>query len=340
MRSEAMTQPLETRNRSNEGRPVPSVAAKGDEAKKAAAMTGGDLPVSATALRLLDQLREAARQQGHNEEAAKAMAEWCRRFVMFHGKRHPKDMGLTEVGQFLQHVAATEKDALRLLDVARSGLAFLYAEVLHLQVGELPLPRPPKLLDQVRQVMRVRHYAIRTEECYVQWVERYIRFHRLRHPRDMGVGEIELFLSDLAVAGQVSASTQNQALAALLFLYQEVMRIDVGRLDAVRARRPKRVPLVLSQPEVGQLLTALDEVPTTEPYALMARLMYGAGLRLMECCRLRMKDIDLERGQLSIRGGKGDKDRFVMLPKAVRTGLQQRVISDTLFATLKVVESR
>jgi integrase len=166
-----------------------------------------------------------------------------------------------------------------------------------------------KLLDQIRHTARVKHFSIRTERAYVNWAERYIRFHGIKHPNTMGVLEVEAFLTHLAVEGNVAASTQNQALAALLFLYQEVLKIDIGRLDAVRARRPVRVPLVLSQPEVGQLLITLDEMPTTEPYALMARLMYGAGMRLMECCRLRMKDIDLERGQLTIRGGKGDRRR-------------------------------
>ena len=182
-----------------------------------------------------------------------------------------------------------------------------------------------KLLEQIRHLARVKHFSIRTERCYVHWAERYIRFHGIKHPNTMGALEIEQFLTHLAVKGNVAASTQNQALAALLFLYQEVLKIDVGRLDAVRARKPKRVPLVLSQPEVTVLLKALDDLPTTEPYALMARLMYGAGLRLMECCRLRMKDIDLERGQLTIRGGKGDKDRFVMLPKSVQAGIQEQM---------------
>lgn len=182
-----------------------------------------------------------------------------------------------------------------------------------------------KLLDQVRHLARTKHFSIRTERCYVYWAERYIRFHGIRHPNTMGTPEVEQFLSHLAVEGNVSASTQNQALAALLFLYQEVLKIDIGRLDAVRARRPKRVPLVLSPGEVLQLLKALDEVPTTEPYGLMGRLMYGAGLRLMECCRLRMKDIDRERGQLTVRSGKGDKDRFVMMPNAAREGLQKQM---------------
>ncbi len=182
-----------------------------------------------------------------------------------------------------------------------------------------------KLLDQCRRVARVRHLAYRTEQSYVRWIERYIRFHGIRHPNTLGAREVEAFLTDLAVAGQVSASTQNQALGALLFLYRDVLKIDLGRLEAVRASRPKRVPTVLSMQEAAILLRAIDRLPTTEPYGLMARLMYGAGLRLMECCRLRVKDVDLGRGQLVIRGGKGDKDRYVMLPSAAREQLKKRI---------------
>jgi len=175
-----------------------------------------------------------------------------------------------------------------------------------------------KLLDQVRQAIRTVHYSIRTERCYVYWIERFIRFHQLKHPSTMGAIEVEQFLTHLAVADRVSASTQNQLLGALLFLYQRVLGIELGRLDAVRAKRPERVPLVLSRAEVHDLLSAIDALPTTEPYGLMARLMYGSGLRLLECCRLRVKDIDLVRGQLTVRQGKGDKDRFVMLPRETR----------------------
>jgi integron integrase len=182
-----------------------------------------------------------------------------------------------------------------------------------------------KLFDQVRQIARVKHYSYRTEQSYLHWIERFIRFHGIRHPNTMGAAEAEAFLTHLAVEGRVAASTQNQALAALLFLYRDVLQMDIGLLNAVRARRPQRVPIVLSRPEVALLLKTLDEQPTTEPYALMARLLYGAGLRLMECCRLRMKDIDLERGQLTIREGKGDKDRFVMLPQTVREAVQQQM---------------
>jgi integron integrase len=182
-----------------------------------------------------------------------------------------------------------------------------------------------KLLDQVRQAARLRHFSYRTEQAYVYWIERYIRFHGIRHPNTMGTLEVEAFLTHLAVRDRVSASTQNQALAALLFLYQQVLGIELGRLDSVRAVRPKRVPTVLSPDEVRALLAALDAAGTTEPYALMARLMYGSGLRLIECCRLRMKDVDLERGQLTVRQGKGDKDRYVMLPAVTREPLRDRM---------------
>ena len=128
-----------------------------------------------------------------------------------------------------------------------------------------------KLLDQVRQLARAKHFSYRTEQTYVYWAERYIRFHGIRHPNTMGTVEVEQFLTNLAVEGNVASSTQNQALAALLFLYQHVLKIAIGRLDAVRARRPTRVPLVLSQAEVAELLRALAELPTTEPYGLMGQ---------------------------------------------------------------------
>lgn len=182
-----------------------------------------------------------------------------------------------------------------------------------------------KLLDQARHVARAKHLAYRTEQAYVYWIERYIRFHGIRHPNTMGTTEVEAFLTHLAVAGQVAASTQNQALGALLFLYRDVLKSDIGTLDAVRANRPKRVPVVLSRNEVAELLQALDAWPTSEPNGLMACLMYGAGLRLMEGCRLRMKDIDHQRKQLTIRAAKGDKDRYVMLPAAATERLKRQM---------------
>jgi site-specific recombinase XerD len=142
----------------------------------------------------------------------------------------------------------------------------------------------PKLLDQVRQALRVQHYAIRTEEAYVHWIKRFILFHHKRHPREMNTPEIEAFRTHLAIHAHVSASTQNQALAAILFLYRHVLHQDLERpVNAVRAKSPQHLPTVLSKAEVQQLRTHL-----ADPYQLMARLMYGSGLRLMECLRLRI----------------------------------------------------
>jgi integron integrase len=279
-------------------------------------------PAAPAAPRLLDQVRMVARERGHPAAAAAAMAQWTRRFILFHGKRHPREMGVAEVRQFLQALAQTEKDAVRVLAASRDALDFLYREVLHIDVGELPLPRPPRLLDQVRQVLRVGHYSIRTEECYVQWMVRFIRFHQLRHPRDMGAAEVAQFLTDLAVEGRVSASTQNQALNALVFLYKQVLEIDLGRFDAVRARRPKRLPVVLAAEEVAAVLEHVEGAD--DLFRLMARLLYGSGLRLMECCQVRVKDIQLARGQIVVRG-KGNKDRVVMLPRSLRDDLARQL---------------
>jgi integron integrase len=186
-----------------------------------------------------------------------------------------------------------------------------------------------KLLDQVRHCLRVRRYAYRTEECYVRWIEQYVRFCKgpdgFRHPATLGAAEVEAFLTYLAVERHVSASTQNQALGALLFLYRDVLRLQLSGLDAVRARRSRRLPVVLSRDEVGRLLDAIDRLDTDEPYGLMARLMYGAGLRLMECCRLRVKDVDLARSTLTVHQGKGEKDRTVMLPRALHAPLAEQL---------------
>jgi integrase len=171
-----------------------------------------------------------------------------------------------------------------------------------------------KLLDQVQQALRAKHYSLRTEECYLRWIEQDLRFHKRpawRHPAAMGAREVEQFLTSLATDRHVSESTQTQALGALLFLYERVLDIKLGPLDAVRARRRKRAPVVLSRAEVAQLLDAIDRRETTEPYGLMARLMYGAGLRVMECCRLRVKDVDLPRGLLTVRVG------WVAMPDAL-----------------------
>jgi integron integrase len=175
----------------------------------------------------------------------------------------------------------------------------------------------PKLLDQVRQAIRMRHYSPRTEETYVHWIKRFIFFHNKRHPAEMGEKEIARFLSTLASELHVSASTQNQALNAILFLYRHVLSKDIGYVDGVvRANRPKRLPTVLTRQEVKSIFGCLDSSDW-----LMAMLLYGAGLRLMECLRLRVKDIDFTSNQILVRAGKGDKDRHTMLPGAVKEPL-------------------
>lgn len=187
-----------------------------------------------------------------------------------------------------------------------------------------PSAQPPKLLDRVRERIRIKHYSIRTETQYVQWVRRFVLYHGKRHPRDMGAPEVEAFLTHLAVDGQVAAATQNQALSALLFLYKEVLGVDLPWLnDVTRAKRPQRLPVVLTREEVQAVLTRM-----TGTYGLMARLLYGTGMRLMECVRLRVKDVDFGRGEILIRDGKGAKDRVTMLPQSLvvplQTHLQQR----------------
>jgi len=180
-----------------------------------------------------------------------------------------------------------------------------------------------KLLDQSREVLRVKHYSLRTEEAYVLWVRRYLQFHRdasggWKHPRDLGATEIGAFLNHLATGEHVAAATQNQALNALVFLYGAVLHIDLGDFgEVVRASKPRRVPVVLSPEEVGRVLAALEGT-----WRLMAQVLYGTGMRLMELLRLRVKDVDFDRHQIVVRGGKGDKDRVTMLPEAVRGALE------------------
>ena len=170
----------------------------------------------------------------------------------------------------------------------------------------------PKLLDQLRAALRVKHYAYRTEKSYVYWVRRFIYFHQKKHPGTMGTSEVRAFLSHLAQQEHVSASTQNQALNALVFLYKQVIQKEPGSIDAVRARRPKRLPVVLTRSEVEKILAFLSGTP-----AIMATLLYGSGLRLMKCHRLRVKDIDFEQHQIIVRDGKGFKDRITVLPESV-----------------------
>ncbi len=181
--------------------------------------------------------------------------------------------------------------------------------------------KPSKLLDQVRNIVRTKHYSIRTEQAYVTWIKRFILFHDKKHPKEMGAVEINRYLSHLANHDNVAVSTQNQALSALLFLYKEVLRQELDDLGTViRAKKPKRLPVVLTPEEVRLILNQLSGVPW-----LMVSMLYGAGLRQMECLRLRVQDIDFEYNQIMVRSGKGDKDRLTMLPRVVKEPLRRHL---------------
>jgi integron integrase len=182
-------------------------------------------------------------------------------------------------------------------------------------------PGKPKLLDQVRDVIRRKHYSFRTEQIYLDWIRRFILFHDKRHPREMAEAEVTEFLTFLARDGKVAASTQNQALSALLFLYKEVLRQEIGWLDQVeRVKKPARLPVVLTRDEVRKIFAHLHGT-----HRLMAGLLYGSGLRLMECVRLRVKDVDFGYAHVVVRDGKGGKDRVTMLPVNLAETLERHL---------------
>ena len=184
-------------------------------------------------------------------------------------------------------------------------------------------PNPKlRLLDQVREVLRLKHYSIRTERSYCDWIRRYVKFHKMRSRQDLGGGEakMELFLSDLAVNGHVAASTQNQAFNALLFLYKQVLHQTLESVQAIRAERPVTVPTVLTVEEVKQVILAMSGLPQ-----LVAKVLYGSGLRLMEALRLRVHDLDFQMKQITVRDGKGAKDRYTVLADAVIPALREHL---------------
>lgn len=185
-----------------------------------------------------------------------------------------------------------------------------------------PSSSSPKLLDQLRDRISVKHYSIRTETQYVQWVRRYILFHGKQHPRELGPPAVGAFLTHLAVDGNVAAATQNQALSALLFLYREVLGIDLPWMnDVTRAKRSRRLPVVLTREEVRVVLAEMEGV-----HGLLVRLLYGSGMRLMEAIRLRVKDMEFSRNEILVRDGKGAKDRVTMLPESIKTDLQTHLV--------------
>ncbi len=181
--------------------------------------------------------------------------------------------------------------------------------------------KPPGLIQRYRELLQTRHYARRTVKAYEQWLRRFLRFHGLRHPREMGSAEVNAFLTHLAVEEQVSASTQNQALAALLFLYRDLLEQDLELEGVVRARTRQRVPVVLSEAEVRAVRERLEGEA-----ALVVGLLYGSGLRLMEALRLRVKDLDVQRRELTVRDGKGGKDRLTLLPESLVPALQEHLL--------------
>jgi integron integrase len=189
-------------------------------------------------------------------------------------------------------------------------------------VASSRFPNKPKLLDQVRDVIRRKHYSIRTEQAYIDWIKRFIIYHNKRHPAEMAEEEVARFLTHLARDRDVAPSTQNQALSALLFLYKEVLKHEIGWLEKVeRAKKPPKLPVVLSRPEVKRIFAHLHGVPK-----LMAGLLYGSGLRLMECVRLRVKDVDFELAQISVRDAKGGKDRVTVLPLNLSEPLRRHLV--------------
>jgi len=184
-----------------------------------------------------------------------------------------------------------------------------------------PAPQPRKLLDHVRDVLRVNHYSVRTEEAYVGWIRRFILYHNKKHPQEMGALEVELYLTHLAVGEKVSPSTQKQALNALVFLYHRVLQKPLGQFrDISRPKKPQRRPLVLSKNEVERILRVMSGT-----HQLIATLLFGTGMRLLECLRLRVKDVDLALNQIVVRDGKGWKDRVTMLPQRIKPDLEKHL---------------
>ncbi|MCH8021840.1 phage integrase N-terminal SAM-like domain-containing protein [candidate division KSB1 bacterium] len=180
--------------------------------------------------------------------------------------------------------------------------------------------KQPKLLERVRIIIRTKHYSYSTEKTYIHWIRKYILFHNKRHPNNMGEPEIGRYISHLAVNKRVASSTQNQALCAILFLYKQVLKIEIGDLDITWAKKGKRLPVVFSPNEVRKIMSQLSGTKW-----IMVNLLYGAGLRLKECLRLRVKDIDFDYGEITIRSSKGNKDRVTILPEILKEPLRKQI---------------
>jgi integron integrase len=278
--------------------------------------------------KLLDQVRDALRARHYPAHAEEACVAWLTRFILFHNKRHPATLAAPQAMAFLKTLA---NDAER--NAARTAILFLYRQVLNRPL-DLPADAPPALagsratadpiaalLDQAAEALRVKHYAIRTEQAYLDWIRRFIRYHANRHPRDLGGAEVAAFLTYLAVDQHIAASTQNQALAALLFLYREVLQQElVYPIDTVRAKESQHLPAVLTKEEVRRVIARLSGI-----HQLLAKLLYGSGLRLLEALRLRVTDLDFERRAIIVRDTKGDEDRVTMLPDSLIEPLKEHL---------------
>lgn len=280
--------------------------------------------------KLLDQMRAALRARHYPAQAEEAAIAWARSFIIFHHKRHPATLAAPDVTAFLDSLAS---DAER--SEARTAILFLYREILNRPL-DLPAAAPPAaayplrsvapdplaiLLDQVREALRVKHYAIRTEQAYVDWIKRFIRYHGGRHPRDLGGAEVAAFLTYLATEQHVAASTQNQAFAALLFLYRAVLQQELlYPMATVRARESQHLPAVLTKTEALRVIAQLTGI-----HQLLAKLLYGSGLRLLEALRLRVKDVDFERRAIIVRDTKGNEDRITMLPDSLIEPLREHL---------------
>ena len=303
--------------------------------------------------RLYDRLVAELRARGLGSTTEQIYIGWIKCYLQFHDHQHPGQLNQRHLAAFLRSLTEDKTDNRRRQD-ALAAVLFLYRHVLpdsfpwltafepkHAKPKTAETPgrggcgRPAQqalldsrksnvradILDQVRRAIRVRNLARSTEKSYVNWVDRFLRFHRNRHPLEMGKTEVSDFLTHLAVDGNVAASTQNQALAALLFLYRDVLERDFGWLDdVVRAKKPKRLPTVFTAREAEAIIAELTGVRW-----LMGMLIYGGGLRVAECLRSRVKDLDFERLENTVRDAKGAKDRVTLLPKAVVDPLQEHL---------------
>lgn len=295
--------------------------------------------------KLLDRAWEALWGAGFEEAAAQRYRAWMLDYIVFHGKRHPREMGVPEVRAFLADDRFSGAAAAHRVEAA-AAIRFLYEVVLerHWPRGALEddverkATRPQnrqepvylngrqpgvELLDRVRNALRVGQYALETEKAYLAWIEKYILFHGKRPPEEMGALEVERFLTHLAVKQKVAKDTQRQALNALVFLYRTVLGQKLGKIMAVRGRHGKRLPVVLARKEVPGVLQRIGGANGV--HRLMSEVLYGSGLRIKECCRLRVKDVDLERLQIAVRNCKGDQDRVTVLPRRLVDRLRAQI---------------